>query len=376
MLKTGSVTGPVFYRTNNVMNKNRLLLPLLLVVLMGGPMACRKTPTSGTTVTPTPTPVSDTATTFRNPLLPAGPDPWVIYQDGFYYVMHTTGGNVRIYKTKKMSLLSSSQYSGVWSPPSSGPATRDIWAPELHRVNNRWYIYYAAVVAPNTQHRMYVLENEAADPLTGTWVLKGELKLADDKWAIDGTLLQQNGQLYFAWSGWENAVDNRKQNVYICKMKDPVTADGPRVLVSAPDYDWEKQGNPDVNEGPEFLTHDGKVFLVYSASHCSTDDYALGILTASATADLTNPASWTKSATPVFGPTAANGTYGVGHNSFFTTPDSRENWILYHANPQAGQGCDDRRSIRMQRFTWKADGSPDFGKPASLTELQKRPSGE
>lgn len=340
-------------------------------------MACRKTPTSGTTGTPTPTPpVTDTTTTFKNPLLPVGPDPWVVYQDGFYYVLHTTGGDVRIYKTKKMSLLGSSRYSGVWSPPSSGPATRDIWAPELHRVNNRWYVYYAAVVAPNSQHRMYVLENEAADPLTGTWVPKGELKLADDKWAIDGTLLNLNGQLYFAWSGWENAADNRKQNIYISKMKDPWTADGPRVLVSTPEYDWEKQGDPDVNEGPEFLTHDDKVFLVYSASHCSTDAYALGMLTANATADLTNPASWTKSATPVFGPTATNGVYGVGHNGFFTTTDGKENWILYHANPQAGQGCDDRRSPRMQRFTWKPDGSPNFGKPSSLTDLLKRPSGE
>lgn len=359
------------------MKNNRLLLPLLLVILMSATVACRKPSSgSGSVTTPTPGPVSDTTTRFKNPLLGVGPDPWVVYQDGFYYVTHTTGNNLTVYKTKKMSLLGSSQYSAVWSPSASGPATRDIWAPELHRVNGRWYAYYAAVVAPNSQHRMYVLENEAADPLTGAWVSKGELKLADDRWAIDGTLLNLNGQLYFAWSGWENAVDNRKQNIYISKMKDPWTADGPRVLVSTPEYDWEKQGDPDVNEGPEFLTHDNKVFLVYSASHCSTDAYALGMLTAPATADLTNPASWTKSATPVFGPTAANGTYGVGHNSFFITPDGKENWIVYHANPQAGQGCDDRRSPRMQRFTWKPDGSPDFGRPASLTDLLKRPSGE
>ena len=126
------------------------------------------------------------------------------------------------------------------------------------------------------------------------------------------------------------------------------------------------------------------MFLVYSASHCSTDAYTLGMLTANATADLTNPAAWTKSATPVFSPTATNGTFGVGHNSFSQTPTDRtsgpagppENWILYHANPQAGQGCGDRRSIRMQRFTWKVDGSPDFGQPKPLTELVKRPGGE
>jgi GH43 family beta-xylosidase len=354
---------------------NKHLLALVVTTLLAGQVACRKSvPGSGSGSTPAPS--VDTATTFRNPLLPVGPDPWVVYQDGFYYVMHTTGGDLRIYKTKKVSLLGSSTYSGVWSPPSSGAATRDIWAPELHRVNNRWYVYYAAVVAPNTQHRTYVLENEGADPLTGTWVSKGELKLPDDRWAIDGTLLNLNGQLYFAWSGWENAVNTNQQNIYICKMRDPWTADGPRVRLSTPDFDWEKQGSPDVNEGPEFLTHAGKVFLVYSASHCSTDAYALGMLTASATADLTNPTAWTKSTQPVFGPTAANGTYGVGHNGFFTTPDGSESWIVYHANPAPGQGCSDQRSPRMQRFSWKADGSPDFGTPAPLTTLLKRPAGE
>lgn len=354
---------------------NKHLLALLLTASLAGTIACRKT-VPGAGAGSTPTPVADTTTTFRNPLLSVGPDPWVIYQDGFYYLMHTTGGDLRIYKTKKMSLLGSSQYSGVWSPPSSGAVTRDIWAPELHRINNRWYIYYAAVVAPNNQHRMYVLENEAADPLSGTWVSKGELKLPDDRWAIDGTMLNLNGQLHFAWSGWENALNNSQQNIYICKMRDPWTSDGPRVRLSTPDFDWEKQGSPDVNEGPEFLTHAGKVFLVYSASHCSTDAYALGQLAADTTANLLNPAAWTKSATPVFGPYASSGTYGVGHNGFFTTPNGAENWMIYHANAAPGQGCGDFRSIRMQPFAWKADGSPDFGTPAPLTTLLKRPAGE
>lgn len=357
-----------------MINKQLLVGGLLLAGLVG-PMACRQTPDTGTTTTPTPGPVADTATRFRNPLLASAPDPWAIYHDGFYYVMHTTGGDLRIYKTPKMSLVGQSTYRSVWSPPGS-PATRDVWAPELHRVNNKWYLYYAAVVTPNNQHRMYVLENEAADPLTGMWVSKGQVQLAEDKWAIDGTLLNLNGRLYFAWSGWEGTNDNGRQNIYLSRMRNPWTADGLRVLVSTPTYDWEKQGTPDVNEGPEFLTHNNKVFLVYSASHCSTDAYALSMLTADTTADLTKPASWTKTATPVFGPTAGDGAYGVGHNGFFTTPDGSENWLLYHANPQAGQGCADRRSMRMQPFTWKADGTPDFGKPAPLSASLRRPSGE
>ena len=362
------------------MKKHHLLSLLLLVAGLAGPIACKKLPTTSPVVTPVPPTATDTATRFQNPLLASGPDPWVISEDGYYYVTHTTGDNIRLYKTKKMSQLATAQTAIVWSPPAS-PATRDIWAPELHRVNGRWYLYYAAVVAPANTHRMWVLENEAADPLTGTWVSKGQVQLPDDRWAIDGTLLQLNGELYFSWSGWENAANNVKQDIYLCKMTNPWTATGPRLRVSTPEYAWEKQGTPYVNEGPEFLVHDNKVFLVYSASHCSTDAYALGLLTADMTANLMNPASWTKSAQPVFGPNAADGAYGVGHNGFFTTPKSnngtgQENWIIYHANPQAGQGCSDRRSPRMQPFTWKADGSPDFGKPAPLSTLLKRPAGE
>jgi len=355
--------------------KNTLYL-LLLTSLITGPVACRK-PSPGTGSGVTPTPVADTSSTFKNPILPVGPDPWVVYQDGFYYVMHTTGNDLRIYKTKKMSELATSTFRSVWSPPGS-PATRDVWAPELHRVNGKWYIYYAAVVAPNTQHRTYVLENEAADPLRGTWVARGQVQLPDNRWAIDATSITLNGQQYLAWSGWPGA-DNGVQNIYLAKMRDPLTAEGPRVLVSTPEYDWEKQGSPDVNEGPEFLVQGNKVFLVYSASHCSTDAYALGMLTADTTANLTNPVLWTKSAQPVFGPSAADGAYGVGHNSFFRTYNTTgpaENWILYHANPQAGQGCSDKRSVRMQHFTYNPDGSPNFGKPVPLTTVLKRPAGE
>ena len=61
-----------------------------------------------------------------------------------------------------------------------------------------------------------------------------------------------------------------------------------------------------------------------------------------------------------------SGAFGPGHNSFFQSPDGKEDWILYHANPEAGQGCGNRRSPRAQRFTWKPDGTPDFGRPVAL----------
>lgn len=186
---------------------------------------------------------------------------------------------------------------------------------------------------------MYVIENSNADPLQGEWIFKGKIADDTDKWAIDGDVFKHNGQLYMIWSGWEGDV-NGQQNIYIAKMSNPWTISSRRLKISSPQYDWEKHGylkdetpqQVNVNEGPQFLKKKNKVFIIYSASGCWTDHYTLGMLTANANADLLNPNSWHKSPEPVFKNAPENGVYAAGHNSFFTSPNGKEDWILYHAN--------------------------------------------
>jgi hypothetical protein len=72
-----------------------------------------------------------------NPLLPTGPDPWVIVKDGIYYYMNTTGSNLTIWKTRHLGALASAEKKVVWTPPSSGPCSHEIWAPELHFLNGK-----------------------------------------------------------------------------------------------------------------------------------------------------------------------------------------------------------------------------------------------
>jgi GH43 family beta-xylosidase len=130
-----------------------------------------------------------------------------------------------------------------------------------------------------------------------------------------------------------------------------------------------------VNEGPQALFHGDKVFIIYSASGCWTDFYALGMLSANADSDLMNPASWTKETKPVFQKSIENKVFAPGHNSFFKSPDGREDWILYHANDESGQGCGKFRSPRAQKFTWTKDGVPDFGIPLKTGVKMEIPSG-
>jgi GH43 family beta-xylosidase len=313
---------------------------------------------------------------FSNPLLTSAPDPWVEQHGDWYYFTHTTGNSIRLYRTKDMSELSNAEAKTVWSPPASGMNSKNLWAPEIQYINGKWYFYYAADNGENENHRMWALVNTSADPFSGSWTDAGKVALPEDKWAIDGSSFEHNGELFFVWSGWEANI-NVQQEIYIAKMKDPLTAMGDRIMLSKPTLDWEKVGGtPAINEAPQFLTRDNKVFIVYSASGCWTDDYTLGILTANADADLLNPMSWSKSASPVFVKNPDGQAFGPGHNSFFKSPDGTEDWIIYHANPTPGQGCGNNRSTRMQMFTWNEDGTPNFGVPAPLGAKLDEPSGD
>jgi GH43 family beta-xylosidase len=332
-------------------------------------------------------PAAHSTGTFTNPLLPSGPDPWVTYKDGYYYYMNSTGDNLTLWKTRSVVDLKNATKKVVWTPPATGPYSHDLWAPEIHFLNGKWYIYFAADASTNQTHRLWVVENPSPDPLAGEWTFKGKVTDASDRWAIDGSVFEDQGKLYLIWSGWDGDT-NGIQNIYIARMKNPWTVESARLRVSTPEYPWEKVGdvdqkkNPedpphiDVNEGPEILQHDDKIFLIYSASACWTDYYELGMVTAISGSDLLNPSSWKKSPRPVFQAAPENGVYATGHNSFFQSPDGKQSWILYHANPESGQGCGLHRSPRAQPFTWKSDGTPDFGKPLATNTPLTRPSGD
>jgi GH43 family beta-xylosidase len=305
----------------------------------------------------------------------------VIYHDNTYYYMNTTGKNLTIWKTKDITDLKNSEKKVVWTPPATGPDSHDIWAPELHFLNSKWYIYFAADAGTNQTHRIFVLENPARDPLTGDWTLKGKLADPDDRWAIDASVFENSGRLYAIWSGWEGD-ENGTQNIYIARLKNPWTVEGKRVMLSTPEFPWEEvgdlpTGNPphlNVNEGPEILAHGGKLFMIYSASACWTDRYALGMLEARANANLLSPGSWKKTNHPVFSTLPVAHAFGTGHNTFFKSPDGAEDWILYHANSEPHQGCDGHRSPRAQPFTWNRDGTPNFGMPVPLGAPIQKPS--
>jgi GH43 family beta-xylosidase len=353
----------------------RFLKCVLIFLLWLTIVSCNK---STPTYTPPPY-VPPSNTTFTNPILSNGPDPWVIQKDSFYYYTQTSGNKIQLWKTKNMSQLNSAKAVTIWTKPAAGPTSENVWAPELHYLDNKWYIYFTAGSGNvNTSQRLFVLENSSTDPTTGTWVDKGQIKdAANDFWAIDATVFEYNGNNYIAWSGHRN-VDDWTEKIYISSLQNPWTLASGRVEISSPTYEWEKYGSPPaVNEAPEVIKNPaGKPVLVFSASGCWTDDYSMGVLLLKDGGNVLNASDWVKSANPVFVKKPDNGAYAPGHCAFFKSPDGTEDWIIYHANSFANQGCGDVRNPRMQKFSWNADGSPHLGEPVKINIPITKPSGE
>lgn len=288
-------------------------------------------------------------------------DPWIFYLDGYFYHCYSHGGGICVNKAKNIEDLATVADYFVYTPEKGKSYSEELWAPELHIIDGKCYIYVACDDGDNLNHRMYVLYNDSADP-QAPYKMGGKITDSTDKWAIDGTVLNYDGKLYFAWSGWEGDI-NTMQNIYVAEMSDPFTISSKRVLISTPTFDWELNGangtlgSPYVNEGPVFLTKNGKVYLIYSASGSWCNDYCLGRLDFKG-GDILNAANWVKEPTCQFEKTDT--IKGPGHCSFFDKDG--KTYMVYHAFNQDEKFGWSSADSRVQEITWEND-VPVLGKP-------------
>jgi GH43 family beta-xylosidase len=305
---------------------------------------------------------------FTNPVVPApnSADPTLVQFNGNYYYVATTW-------TSDIVMRRSSTIAGLRSAPEQvvfRSAGDTMWAPHLEQINNRWYLYYSVELA-GAPRRTHVLESAGNDP-AGPYTYRGILNLMPNNgWAIDGAVLKLDGALYFHFSAFHS---DGLQSLYIAPLSNPYTASAFGTRISAPTLAWERQDGA-VNEGSFALQRGGRTFLTYSGSHCNGPNYKLGMLEYRGGNPL-SAASWSKFPNPIFQRNDANGVFGPGHHSFFTSPDGTETWIAYHANASASQGCGTTRTTRVQKISWNADGTPNLGVPVSTSTVLAGPSGE
>lgn len=312
--------------------------------------------------------------------------PWILQRADPYVYRHTDGcyyftasypmfgpydsegyGRIILRKSNTLDGLADAKEYTIWTKHDYGPMSWHIWAPEIHYLFGKWYIYFAAGERDNVWAiRPYVLECDSQDPVTGNWTEKGKMQRADDDafsfeaFSLDATVFENKGKYYYVWAE-KVGVGSQISNLYIAEMESPCKLKTVQVQLTTPDYDWERVGHW-VNEGPGVIKHNGKLFMTYSAGATGIA-YCVGMLSADDTADLLDPRSWTKERYPVLKTCEELGIYGPGHNSFTTDEEGRD-IIVFHARTEKEIEGDPlynpNRHAMYMRVQWNENGYPDF----------------
>ena len=265
-------------------------------------------------------------------------DPYIFrHGDGPYYFTASVPEYDKIILRRSDSLegLKNAEEAVLWRKHESGAQSIHVWAPEIHYLDGNWYIYYAAGDKDDVwEIRPYVLRCTGQDPMKDPWEEMGMMQAAEDDkfsfhdFSLDATIFENKGEKYYIWEE-KTGVGKKISNLYIARMESPVRLATAQVLLTTPDYDWERVDFW-VNEGPAVLKHDGKIFMTFSASATGAC-YCMGLMYIDEEADVLDPHAWTKLRYPVLQTDEEKGIYGPGHNSFVKAQDGITDLCVYHA---------------------------------------------
>lgn len=304
-------------------------------------------------------------TKYNKPFIFKRADPYVCrHRDGKYYFTASVPEYDRIELRGSSTLdgLAEADRITVWEKHPTGIMSIHVWAPELHYIEGKWFIYFAAGDRSDIWAiRPYVLECSGQDPLKDEWMERGQMQAADEfsfrDFSLDMTVFENHGKWYCVWAEKVN-VGKKISNLYIAELESPTKLATAQVLLTAPDYDWERVDFW-VNEGPAIIGHDGTLYLTYSASATGTC-YCMGMLSIPENEDLLDPRAWKKSRIPVLRTNFEKGLLGPGHNSFTKSEDGTEDIMFYHARQydeiEGDPLYDPNRHTYRMKVAWNADG--------------------
>lgn len=295
---------------------------------------------------------------YPNPFITERADPYIVKgPDGFYYFtasypayQNVDNGYDRIILRRSDTVigLRTAEEKTIWFAHEKGNMAKHIWAPEIHFIKGKWYIFFAAGDSDNVWNiRPYVLMCEGLDPINDAWREKGKIqatskdKKSFTEFSLDMTYFENNGKHYLIWA--EKLGDS---SLFMAETNpdEPWKLTSLPILLTKPEYPWEKVRHA-VNEGPSVLKTDEKIFIFFSASGTG-EEYCMGMLFADINSDLMNISSWEKLPNPVLETKDLVDEAGPGHNSFVVDENGKL-LLIYHARPtshaekKCGTFCDE-----------------------------------
>lgn len=243
-------------------------------------------------------------------------DPYVLFYEDKYYAYGTRTNGFEVYISDDLEHWRRGDRLAL--SPQDSWGTKWYWAPEVYYIESekKFYMFYTV-----DEHICVATSDSPEGPF-----VQDEKKPAREEKGIDASLfVDDDGKayLYFVRFTGGNVIWGVEMNSDLKSVKEETL----RECIKA-DASWELQ-QAKVAEGPSLLKRNGVYYLIYSANHFRSQDYAVGYATA------TSPLGpWKKyDGNPILcrDKDVAARLVGTGHGAPFLCRDGSYKYI-YHAH--------------------------------------------
>ena len=248
-------------------------------------------------------------------------DPFILLYDGVYYAYGTgAGSGIEVWTSRDLSTWERAKGNardGLALHRTDVWGEKWFWAPEVYRLNDKFYMYFTA------EEHICVATSDS--PL-GPFVQETRQPMIADEKCIDNTLfIDDDGRAYMYFDRFNDGL-----NIWVVELEDDCTTlkketMRPCIHVS---QEWEKVW-PRVNEGCFVIRRNGTYYMTYSANSYESPFYGIGCATADSPLG-----PWTKyDRNPLL--QNPGELVGVGHSALFR--DKAGNLkIVFHAHKSKG----------------------------------------
>lgn len=305
-----------------------------------------------------------------NPLPVALGDPYIIFDEQRdRYYMYGTGGTPNGFVAYSSSDLKDWKEEGViyTNAQDQSWGTKDFWAPEVYRWDEKYYLFYSAHWKnnPNQELENYKIGVAVADSPTGPFIDKTGDPLFDPGYPIidANVYVAQDGRKYLYYSrccykhpvasevadwakekGWYDEIE--ESWVYGVELSPDLSGvvGEPQLLLRPPSKmndkqaEWESRSvlHQEINrrwtEGSYLFQHGDLYYMMYSANHYAGPFYAVGYATSESPLGPFEKSEHN----PVLEKNTDQGgeVTGTGHNSILVGKDGKL-YCVYHGRTTA-----------------------------------------
>ncbi len=277
----------------------------------------------------------------------AQPDPYVIKDNGFFYLYCTGEKGVHCYKSR--NLASGWEYVGI---VFSQAGQKEYWAPSVIKRGGKFYMYYSSMPENETDVHKENIKVAVSDTPDGAFVFVKDLL---PPFSIDAHVVENGAGLFIFYSINDYEAEKAGTYIVVDKMTDELNVAGEPKAVVNPTREEEIYEKDRFRKGQDWHTIEGAFYFkqggvhycIYSANSYLKPTYHLGYAYSEDKSDELNKIDFIKYSPHTFSPLLSSDENEISTGHCSMIEDNGKLYLVYHGRDKNSDLSKDDRTARI-----------------------------